>query len=45
MPKAERMARWSELMADLRRTDVIAWRDAFVAALKGDTAAATRLAG
>ena len=45
MPKAERIARWSELMAGLRRTDVVAWRDAFVAALKGDAAAARRLAG
>ncbi len=45
MPKAERIRRWSQLMADLKRTDVMAWRDAYVAALKGDVAAAGRLAG
>ncbi len=44
MPKAERIARWTELMADLKRTDVMAWRDAFVAALRGDDAASDRLA-
>lgn len=33
MGKAERIERWTTLMEDLRRTDVSAWRDAFVAAL------------
>ena len=35
MERAERVDRWSALMDDLRRTDVSAWRDAYVAALAG----------
>ena len=34
MDRDERIERWQALMAGLRRSDVIAWRDAFVAALK-----------
>jgi len=33
MPKAERVARWRELMDGLRASDVNAWREAFVRAL------------
>ena len=33
MPLAERRRRWDRLMADLRTTDVSAWRDDFVRAL------------
>jgi trehalose 6-phosphate synthase len=33
MPLAERRRRWERLMDGLTRTDVSAWRDAFVAAL------------
>jgi trehalose 6-phosphate synthase len=33
MDKPERIDRWSALMENLRRTDVIAWRDAYVSAL------------
>ena len=33
MPLAERKRRWESLMADLRATDVSAWRDSFVSAL------------
>ena len=36
MDKAERIDRWRALMDGLRRSDVSAWRDAFVAALAGD---------
>ena len=35
MERAERVDRWSALMDDLRRTDVSAWRDAYVTALAG----------
>jgi trehalose 6-phosphate synthase len=34
MPKPERIRRWEALMAGVRREDVAAWRDAFVAALQ-----------
>lgn len=34
MERGERIDRWQALMDGLRRSDVIAWRDAFVAALK-----------
>jgi trehalose 6-phosphate synthase len=33
MPRAERAARWRDLMDGLRTSDVNAWREAFVAAL------------
>jgi len=33
MDRSERVERWSALMDTLRRTDVIAWRDAYVTAL------------
>ena len=33
MPLEERRRRWEILMADLKTTDVSAWRDAFVSAL------------
>ncbi|HEY9234718.1 MULTISPECIES: alpha,alpha-trehalose-phosphate synthase (UDP-forming) [Phenylobacterium] len=35
MERAERIERWTALMDNLRKTDVIAWRDAYVAALIG----------
>jgi len=34
MPRAERRSRWRDLMAEVRRSPVEAWRDAFVAALR-----------
>lgn len=34
MPRAERCSRWRDLIAEVRRTPVEAWRDAFVAALR-----------
>lgn len=34
MPRAERKSRWADLMAEVRRTPVEAWRDGFVAALR-----------
>jgi len=36
MPLAERRRRWDRLMADLRTSDVSAWRDDFVSALMSD---------
>jgi trehalose 6-phosphate synthase len=35
MSLAERIRRWETLMDGVRRSDVKAWRDSFVAALKG----------
>jgi trehalose 6-phosphate synthase len=40
LSKRERIARWEELMESVRSTDVSIWRDAFVACLLGDSAAA-----
>lgn len=34
MPRAERRSRWRDLIAEVRRMPVEAWRDAFVAALR-----------
>ncbi len=33
MPREERIARWQSMMAVLRRNDIVAWRESFVAAL------------
>ncbi len=33
MPREERVARWQSMMAVLRRNDIAAWRESFVAAL------------
>ncbi len=41
MPLMERKSRWRDLMAEVRRTPVEAWRDAFVAALREAPAPAT----
>lgn len=38
MPLSERRSRWRDLMAEVRRTPVEAWRDAFVAALRAPAA-------
>jgi trehalose 6-phosphate synthase len=38
MDRAERIERWRALMDGLRRSDVVAWRDAFVGALMGEGA-------
>jgi trehalose 6-phosphate synthase len=44
MDKAERIRRWSALFDTVEREDVTAWRDAFVAALKGAEERRTALA-
>jgi trehalose 6-phosphate synthase len=36
MPKAERVRRWEKLIDNVRREDVLAWRQAFVAALEAE---------
>jgi trehalose 6-phosphate synthase len=41
----ERIRRWEALMDGVRRADVKAWRDSFVAALKGARAPAAISAG
>jgi trehalose 6-phosphate synthase len=42
MPKAERIERWTALMAGLERDDADAWRDSFLRALRPQTAALRR---
>jgi trehalose 6-phosphate synthase len=37
MPKAERIERWTALMAGLERDDADAWRDSFLSALRSET--------
>jgi trehalose 6-phosphate synthase len=37
MPKAERIERWTALMAGLERDDADAWRDSFLSALRSQT--------
>jgi trehalose 6-phosphate synthase len=44
MDKPERIRRWSALFDNVQREDVTAWRDAFVAALKGAEERRTALA-
>jgi trehalose 6-phosphate synthase len=44
MDKPERIRRWSALFENVQREDVTAWRDAFVAALKGAEERRTALA-
>ncbi|MDP3747268.1 MAG: alpha,alpha-trehalose-phosphate synthase (UDP-forming) [Phenylobacterium sp.] len=44
MDRAERVRRWSLLMDGLRRSDVRAWRDAFVGDLRGHEPPARRIA-
>jgi trehalose 6-phosphate synthase len=41
MPLEERRARWSSMMAVLRKNDINTWRDAFIATLRGGAAPLT----
>lgn len=43
MPKPDRKARWRELVAEVRRAPVEAWRDAFVEALRAPRTSARSL--
>src|SRR5690606_35941122 len=40
MPLDERVERWQSLMAGLRRTDVVSWREDYLASLAGTREAA-----
>ncbi|HEY0625553.1 MAG TPA: alpha,alpha-trehalose-phosphate synthase (UDP-forming) [Allosphingosinicella sp.] len=45
MPREERIRRWRSMMDVVEKEDVVAWRQAFVGALKGATPQAARAAG